>query len=94
MRRFVKDYALTAKPLSYLLRMKSNKKDDRNFTLTEQGLLSFNLLKQLLVSAPVLKLFVPIATTEVWPWRRFNAERLGGSAVSSCRVHEQEDKRL
>jgi len=28
MRRFIKDYALTAKPLSDLLRMKSNKKDD------------------------------------------------------------------
>jgi len=65
MRRFIKDYALTAKPLSDLFRMKSNKKDDRNLTLTEQGLLSFNLLKQLLVSAPVLKLFDPIATTEV-----------------------------
>ncbi|XP_070855345.1 uncharacterized protein [Drosophila suzukii] len=63
MRRFIKDYALTAKPLSDLLRMKSNKKDDRNLTLTEQGLLSFNLLKQLLVSA--LKLFDPIATTEM-----------------------------
>jgi len=65
MRRFIKDYALTAKPLSDLLRMKSNTKDDRNLTLTEQGLLAFNLLKQLLLSAPVLKLFDPIATTEV-----------------------------
>jgi len=45
--------------------MKSNKEDDKNLTLTEQGLLSFNLLKQLLVSAPVLKLFDPIAKTEV-----------------------------
>jgi len=36
MRRFIKDYALTAKPLSDLLRMKSNKKDVRNLTLTEQ----------------------------------------------------------
>jgi len=45
--------------------MKSNKKDDRNLTLTEQEILSFNLLKQILVSATVLKLFDPVATTEV-----------------------------
>ncbi|KAH8340321.1 hypothetical protein KR059_012384, partial [Drosophila kikkawai] len=33
--------------------------------MTEQGVVSFNHLKQLLVSAPVLKLFDPLAVTEV-----------------------------
>lgn len=49
LRRFMKGYALIAKPLSDLLRKESKMLNSGNIVLDEQCLLSFNQLKNLLV---------------------------------------------
>jgi len=65
LRRFMKGYALTAKPLSDLLRKERKANNNRNIELDDECLLRFEELKNLLVTAPVLKLYSPRAITEV-----------------------------
>jgi len=58
-RKFIKDYAATAKPLSSLLKKSSE------FVFDEECVNSFNSLKEELVSAPVLYLYNSMAQTEL-----------------------------
>lgn len=58
-RKFVKDFALKTRPLQTLL------KKDVDFVFTEPCRNSFNLLKNELVSAPILCLYDPAAQTEL-----------------------------
>lgn len=58
-RKFIKDYALKAKPLQDLL------KKDTIFEFDRSCEDSFNLLKSELTSYPVLRLFNPVAETEL-----------------------------
>jgi len=65
LRCFMKGYALEAKPLSDLLRKTDKSRDGRNIQLDDQCLISFENLKSLLATAPVLRLYDPCAVTEV-----------------------------
>ena len=58
-RRFVRDYALIAKPLSDLL------KKDVKFEIKDEQIVAFNELKLKLTTEPVLTLYNPKALTEV-----------------------------
>lgn len=58
-RRFVPDYAMIAKPISDLLRK------GVEFQMGDEQILAFKQLKSALVNAPVLKLFIPGALTEI-----------------------------
>lgn len=58
-RRFVRNYAVVAKPLTDLLRK------DKKFKLKEEHLLVIQQLKNALVNAPALKLYNPMAETEI-----------------------------
>ena len=58
-RRFIRDYALIAKPLSDLLRK------DRTFEIKDEQILAFNELKAKLTCFPVLNLYNPNAITEI-----------------------------
>jgi len=57
----MKGYALEAKPLSDLLRKTDQSRDGRNIQLDDQCLVSFENLKSLLATAPVLRLYDPCA---------------------------------
>jgi len=65
LRRFMKGYALEANPLSDLLRKTDKSRDARNIQLDDQCLVSFENLKGLLATAPVLRQYDPCAVTEV-----------------------------
>lgn len=58
-RRFVRDYATIARPISDLT------KKDAEFIFTETCVKTFNTLKECLVKAPVLKLYDATADTEL-----------------------------
>lgn len=70
-RRFVEGYAVTAKPLSDLLRKEAK------FELHDEQIAAFRQLKVALTNAPVLKLYDPKAATEV----HTDACKLGYGAV-------------
>lgn len=58
-RKFIKNYALKAKPLQNLL-YKSTK-----FDFNANCIIAFNTLKQDLISFPILRLYNPFAETEL-----------------------------
>jgi transposase InsO family protein len=58
-RRFIKDYAVIARPLSDTLQK------DRRFVFCDECVRAFNTLKEALMQAPVLQLFNPLAPTEL-----------------------------
>lgn len=70
-RRFVRNYAVVAKPLTDLL------KKDATFVLTDEHFISIQELKNALVNAPALKLYNPTAYTEV----HADASKYGYGAV-------------
>lgn len=58
-RKFIKDYALVARPLTQLL------KKDQHFRFGDEQVMAFQDLKQRLCSEPVLRMYNPKAVTEL-----------------------------
>jgi hypothetical protein len=58
-RRFIKDYAVIARPQSHTLQK------DKRFVFCDECVRAFNTLKEALMQAPVLQLFNPLAPTEL-----------------------------
>ena len=58
-RRFIPDYAIIAKPLSDLLRK------NVKFEMGQNEIIALEQLRNLLITAPILKLFNPKAVTEI-----------------------------
>lgn len=58
-RRFVRNYSLIAKPLTYLL------KNDAKFDITKEHIQAIERLKESLISEPVLKIYSPMKETEI-----------------------------
>lgn len=59
-RKFIKDYALKAKPLQNLL------KKDSKFDFNESNIEAFNILKNELTSSLLLRLYDPMAETQLY----------------------------
>lgn len=70
-RKFVKDYAKIARPLSDLL------KKDKTFKFGQEQEEAFNMLKAKLADAPILKIFNPISETEL----HTDASKIGYGAL-------------